>query len=66
MPMEVGKPMPIPDMSVGPIFPNGNEPPAIPPGVDPIEPNEISLPPDEAVPSDISPRPLQPPIAEAR
>jgi hypothetical protein len=36
------------------MLPNGKEPPVIPPGVDPIEPSERSLPPED--PDDGNPR----------
>jgi hypothetical protein len=52
--IEVGSPMPMPEMSVGPMLPKGKEPPAIPPGVDPMEPSERSLPPED--PDDGNPR----------
>ena len=58
--MDVGNTMPIPDMSVGPMFPNGNELPAIPPGVEPMDPSEMSLPEefDEGKVRDMSTKPL--------
>jgi hypothetical protein len=48
-------------MSAWPMFPNGNDPPAMPPGVEPMEPNEMSLPPeefDEGKVIDMSTKPL--------
>jgi hypothetical protein len=59
--MDVGNTIPIPDMSACPMFPNGNDPPAMPPGVEPMEPNEMSLPPeelDEGKVIDMSTKPL--------
>ncbi len=52
--IDVGSPIPMPEISVGPMLPNGKEPPVIPPGVDPIEPSERSLPPED--PDDGNPR----------